>query len=366
MIKNNTIYFENLDGLRAISAFSVILFHISIWVKYETSYFNKWISFFISFGWKGGDLGVMFFFILSGFLITYLLFIEIENNKSINIFKFYIRRILRIWPLYYITLFIGFILFPSLLMFLNVDFKETANIYLYILFLTNIDHIYYVLPKSGILGVQWSVSIEEQFYLIWPILLSVFKSKISFIILCILLFIFSEYYSIENHDNGLLHFSIFNNIRFLIFGAILAFFSFYFKNFLFFQQISKKVIIIIYLIFLIIIYNFRNLEYFFHFSVLELLIIFFFGFVILEQNYSNNSFFKMKKFTVISYFGKLSYGLYLMHMVVIYLVNYFIISNKYFIFKIFLILILSIILSYISYITIEKYFLNKKNKYIIN
>ncbi|WP_369075954.1 acyltransferase family protein, partial [Escherichia coli] len=55
-----------------------------------------------------GDLGVNFFFVLSGFLITFLLFSEKEKYSHISITHFYLRRIFRIWPLYFLTLILGF------------------------------------------------------------------------------------------------------------------------------------------------------------------------------------------------------------------------------------------------------------------
>src|SRR5882762_2194980 len=71
---------------------------------------------------KNGDLGVSFFFVLSGFLITYLLFKELETQQKINIGQFYLRRVLRIWPLYFIVVFLGFFVIP------NLDFVHTKQV----------------------------------------------------------------------------------------------------------------------------------------------------------------------------------------------------------------------------------------------
>ena len=70
------------------------------------------IETFNFFKFTSGHLGVMLFFTLSGFLITYLLFVEKTNFNTINIKEFYIRRALRIWPIYYLMVFFVLFLFP--------------------------------------------------------------------------------------------------------------------------------------------------------------------------------------------------------------------------------------------------------------
>jgi peptidoglycan/LPS O-acetylase OafA/YrhL len=89
----NKIYLPGLNGIRAIAALSVILAHSE---KFLASVSSK--NYFGNFG----GYGVTIFFTLSGFLITYLMLKEIEKEIFIDIKKFYIRRILRIWPLYFL------------------------------------------------------------------------------------------------------------------------------------------------------------------------------------------------------------------------------------------------------------------------
>src|SRR4051812_22277340 len=107
------VYFENLDGLRFLCVLAVFFFHSFYtefdYIKNQDSYF------FIKkelFG--NGNLGVNFFFVLSGFLITFLLIEEKKLNGQINLWKFWMRRILRIWPLFYFCVFFGFVIFPFL------------------------------------------------------------------------------------------------------------------------------------------------------------------------------------------------------------------------------------------------------------
>ena len=97
-------YFKNLDGIRFIGALMVIIHHI----EQNKSVFgiaNIWNNPVIQ---SIGPLGVNLFFTLSGFLITYLLLKEYNTNKTIDVKSFYIRRILRIWPLYFLLIIIGF------------------------------------------------------------------------------------------------------------------------------------------------------------------------------------------------------------------------------------------------------------------
>jgi len=114
-------------------------------------------------GWMGVDL----FFVLSGFLITGIL---VDTKQSDRYFKnFYVRRCLRIWPLYYSALFFMFVLVPFLRPSeaSTVFAARSSPWWAYPLFLQN-----FLVPTptlaTGLLGVTWSLAVEEQFYLVWP------------------------------------------------------------------------------------------------------------------------------------------------------------------------------------------------------
>ena len=101
-MNKNTIYLTGLNGLRALAAISVLLSHV-----FQDT-FGNW-------GLPAIKLplfsdGVTLFFVISGFLITYLLMKEVEKSDTVNIPKFYVRRILRIWPLHYIYIAIYVVL----------------------------------------------------------------------------------------------------------------------------------------------------------------------------------------------------------------------------------------------------------------
>ena len=186
-VEKHSIFFPNLDGLRFFSFFIVFLAHIfntnKEYIKNET-----WYQVFKERLFLDGDLGVSFFFVLSGFLITYLLLKEKEYTGQINVKFFYIRRGLRIWPLYFFCVFFGFILFPLLKSYYGGTPNETSDPILCSLFLNNFDRIINGPPDSSVLSVLWSVAIEEQFYLVWPLLfLIVPPRKYHFIFLGIIL-----------------------------------------------------------------------------------------------------------------------------------------------------------------------------------
>ena len=109
-MSKSTIHFPNLNGLRFIAAFLVFIHH-SEQIKGVFGMPNYWKS--IPAIFEIGKLGVHLFFVLSGFLITYLLFTEIDLASKINLKNFYVRRILRIWPLYFLLVFLGLAAFPN-------------------------------------------------------------------------------------------------------------------------------------------------------------------------------------------------------------------------------------------------------------
>ncbi|MBK9047445.1 MAG: acyltransferase [Bacteroidetes bacterium] len=111
------VYFENLDGLRFLCFLSVFFFH-SFHTEYDFIKDNPVYTFIKKDLFGNGNLGVNFFFVLSGFLITFLLIEEKKLNRQIDLRNFWIRRILRIWPLFYFCVFFGFVMFPMIKEFL--------------------------------------------------------------------------------------------------------------------------------------------------------------------------------------------------------------------------------------------------------
>ncbi|HXS55352.1 MAG TPA: acyltransferase [Hanamia sp.] len=316
------IYFENLDGLRFLCFLSVFLFHGFNTESPEI----KENGVFHFFRWDllaNGNLGVNFFFVLSGFLITFLLIEEKKLNGQISLKKFWIRRILRIWPLYYLCVFFGFLIFPWLKHLFGETPNETANPWYYLTFTNNFDLIHKGLPDASSLAVLWSVAIEEQFYLVWPIILFIFPVKklwIPFVIIISTSLIFRAV-----HDNATLNehhtLSCIGDMAIGAAGAWLIGVSARFKKYI--ENFSKVQIILIYVIF-ILAYLFRDEILFSTFALrifermfIAILIIL----IILEQCFSKKSLFKMSSFKRISMFGVISYGLYCLHPICILVAN---------------------------------------------
>ena len=172
------VYFKNLDGIRFCAAFLVLLQH-SFGFKKGYSDSSPFVD--RLFG-DTGRLGVNLFFILSGFLISYLLLVEKDATGTVSYRSFYLRRILRIWPLYLgygliLTFFSPYVAdklgwgndttFP--LMMLNLVF---------LLFFSVNMQIAFVGTNRGMFEISWSVCIEEQFYLIWPLLMNNFRKNL--------------------------------------------------------------------------------------------------------------------------------------------------------------------------------------------
>ena len=147
---------HQLDAVRGLAILLVIAHNTS--AKYPSLHLQR----FFGNGWMGVDL----FFVLSGFLITGIL---ADTKDSVGYFtRFYARRCLRIWPLYYSLIFFMFVVVPWLRPSdAHTVFERSSPWWAYPLFLQN-----FLVPSStgatGPLGVTWSLAIEEQFYLVWP------------------------------------------------------------------------------------------------------------------------------------------------------------------------------------------------------
>jgi len=176
-VKSAKIYFPNLNGIRFIAALLVIVQHIEQiknLLGFDNNLQNKTILMI-------GGLGVVLFFVLSGFLITYLLLTEEAQTATISIKDFYLRRILRIWPLYYLVIGLSFFLYPHIPFLDMADWSAAApeNFWLkfaiFFFFLPNIALIWFT--PFPFASQTWSIGVEEQFYLIWPILIKKAKDR---------------------------------------------------------------------------------------------------------------------------------------------------------------------------------------------
>ncbi|NII23638.1 acyltransferase [Pseudoflavitalea sp. X16] len=372
------VFFPNLDGLRFISFLVVFLHHcyLSFFSYLQTS---APTAFKIqSFLFKYGTLGVNFFFVLSGFLITYLLIREKEVTGTIHIGNFYVRRILRIWPLYFLCLLIGFVGFAMLKKMSGELPQESANPWYYIFLIGNFDymHTWPVKPDAILLSVLWSVCVEEQFYLAWPLILKfvpVRFYKYIFGTIILLSLIFRSFYTGNTEaDHAVRYFHTFSLIGDMALGALLAWlvsFPNKFKDFI--THLSKPAIVFIYIGALCVT---LGKEFVFPYGIpiiFERLVIgIFFALIIAEQNFAHNSLFKMSRFKLVSKLGTYTYGLYCLHLLGMYAAVKVVVKLGWQEDKLWVAaasavigLLLSIAISIAAYHLFEKWFLKWKDKF---
>jgi peptidoglycan/LPS O-acetylase OafA/YrhL len=166
-----------LDAIRGLAVLLVLIHNTDVYPSLH-------LGLIADNGWMGVDL----FFVLSGFLITGVL---VDTKKSGGYFRnFYARRCLRIWPLYYSALLFMFVVVPLLRPSeaQTVFAARSSPWWAYPLFLQN-----FLIPiptaATGLLGVTWSLAVEEQFYLVWPLVVRLCNEvqlrKIAIAVICI-------------------------------------------------------------------------------------------------------------------------------------------------------------------------------------
>jgi peptidoglycan/LPS O-acetylase OafA/YrhL len=168
---------DALDGLRGVAVLLVMGFHFAaVYPLADSGRLDRLAEGLLQSGWCGVDL----FFVLSGFLITGILY---DSRASAHFFRnFYARRVLRIFPLYYGLLAVCFLVLPWFSLLAAADCRRiAADQGWYWLFLSNIkmavDGPPNFGPISGMAALTWSLAIEEQFYLLWPLLVFVFRRE---------------------------------------------------------------------------------------------------------------------------------------------------------------------------------------------
>lgn len=166
-VKQQTNYIKSLDGIRAIAIILVLIYHFNLPFL------------------KGGFIGVDMFFVLSGYLITCKLLVEWQKNKGINFKQFWLKRLRRLIPavttMLIVTLLVCFFFFPDVF---AKSWKDSLAFFFYV---SNWWYIFNDLPYFQLFGIPspfkhlWSLAIEEQFYLVWPvvflILLKIFRKR---------------------------------------------------------------------------------------------------------------------------------------------------------------------------------------------
>jgi peptidoglycan/LPS O-acetylase OafA/YrhL len=354
-------YYPALDGIRGVAILLVVFFHNFNFVSY------------FAFGWLGVDL----FFVLSGFLISNILITTLDQKHSLR--NFYIKRILRIFPLYYSVLIFVLIILPGFF-----SFKDELQFYLnnqwwFWCCLQNWLFVLKIPEQTNILLHFWSLAVEEQFYLIWPItMLIIRKPKPLLLLLAILLaaILILRIAIWHLHVEHLSYFSLytFTRIDGICIGCMLALIMELDKDFLR-RNLTAIVGVLTALNFSFFFLNRANAFTFPFFAfvgytTIALLFALLVYEIVLEQNKIINSIFSNK---LLIFFGRLSFGFYIFHWPIYVALNPNLVS--FFTFKINITpftsqLLSSLIctsaglcISVISYYYFEMYFLKLKARF---
>lgn len=336
-------YYDEINGVRALAVTAVILFHLGIP------------------GFEMGWLGVQLFFCISGFLITGILLDLKKSQQNLGSYLgiFYARRTLRIFPLYYFYLSVNF--------FLMIAFsRPTSNYPYYILYLQN-----YIFGTNrfsetqGFLAHTWSLAVEEQFYLLWPLVIYTLKERALFalsVMLCVFSPIFRHFIFLETNNPYLFFSTLPSCLDSLCAGSVL-----YFLNRDLKQPSKEKIFLfgiigcMTYLVYAIHVHGIeiyktptewvpRAEETISAFNIFSLSLI---GLII------NSSWLK-KLFSMkfATHIGEISYGLYMYHGLCISFVS-LVFKNLFYVSLISI--PMAYVVSLISYKTFESYFIGKKN-----
>tara|TARA_B110001450_G_C17641678_1_gene489544 strand:- start:30 stop:1109 length:1080 start_codon:yes stop_codon:yes gene_type:complete len=298
--KRSIPYNIQIDGLRCFAVIAVLIFHFS---HFENIYLKR-----LPLG-----QGVNLFFVISGFLITRILLINKENirlGKTTlkQVLKaFYIRRSIRIFPIYYITIFYLII----------INFQNTREVWPWLVSYTANFYISFDNPYIGSFHHLWSLAVEEQFYLLWPILIFIIPAKhigkfvVSVIVVSLIFKIL--YYNYYGPSIGLNAFPI-SCADSLGFGSLIAFWSLYNPSII--ERINKvKYVVLISFIPFVFFIIFPRI----YPSIVSIgnnfLFAFFAFFIVVKA--SQQKFTSITKFLlenrVALHIGKISYGIYLYH-----------------------------------------------------
>lgn len=362
-------HFENLDALRFFAFFAVFALHV-VTIPAPIIFSNPYHRVLLYFT-DMGFLGVDFFFVLSSFLITWIVLEEYDHTGGFAMRRFWIRRTLRIWPLYFLT-----VLPVYAVWWLGSDllsstphplwaFTFTINFYI-----AQYGHAFLIA-----LGVLWSISVEEQFYFAWAVALKNLKNHLPILsVLLIVISLISSVYVRNWGDYPFFHTSIF--LQHFGVGALVAWAAY--NRTAFFRRLENLPRSLIVLGYLGGLANLAAYRYVFRTDPLAMVglrfgLVLFFAYVIFEQSFCKNSLLKLGGWKPLDYLGKISYGLYVYHGVAISLAIY--LTYPYgagdtmleaVLFYPLAILALTLVLSIFSYELFETPFLRIKSRFYGN
>lgn len=361
-------YFPALDSLRAIAFLLVFSAHIGPSSATAASITT----------WTGssdlGPIGLNLFFVLSGFLITCLLLVEQKETGHIDIGQFYLRRMRRIWPLYFIIVGISQFLIPLTGLFGPGHYNGgTTNFgwasLCFLLFLPNYAFTM-VAPVNPLLAHTWSIGAEEQFYLFWPLVLKKCRrlEGIFWIMIALALpsCLYFDYTWMKPMHGGwwgsVLHkvttAIYWSNMGFFALGGLMAFYLA--KRPALVSRLSGRLLQgVILLLFVALVINGKNVASGWGPAVV-------FAIAILQATQPSTLIGRLR-FPWLRYLGKISYGMYIFHVLLIALIARWWagagMSLKLAYWGVpALALAATVIIASISYYSIERYFLRRQHR----
>lgn len=367
------IYFKNLDIVRLAAAMSVVFAHgFEAWKEYfiQFRFSKEYVADYFSgnfvyldrfFGNLG--IGVEVFFFISGFLITYILLVEKERTGNISFWRFFVRRSLRIWPLYFLLLALGPMI-SDWMHYGNPDYWSLGFFY------ANFEVI-----QSGQwqfpFAHYWSIALEEQYYLFWPPIMAVLKKKhLPYIMVALILVSIASrmYFFYVSPDTYLhLYLNTLSRMDTLLIGGLIAF-RFHSKPFNFALPKGVSLILLLGLLgsFCVIDYNDWSNIFLVVFKKYAYLLVF--GLIIFDYLF-NPKYGKSNRIKrPLTYLGKISYGIYMYHnILVIIVIKEILLNNNLHSGLTFTIVYLSsvILVSIISFELYEKWFLRLKERFAV-
>ncbi|WP_460218623.1 acyltransferase family protein [Psychroserpens sp. MEBiC05023] len=349
----------NLDPLRFILASLVICFHIPQLSR------NQGLPYFLDAPvFNRGTEAVYMFFVLSGFLIIRLIY-RLKQRDAFSIKKFYMRRILRIFPLYYLIVLFGFLFYWCILPVLNIPFENNYHlgegIIMTMFFMPNVFSKLYA--PGGILEILWSIGVEEQFYImIAPLLYCVRKHKILLVLSLLTIIYFFVF-----HMEAFYVLQQYMFVYFLLFaGGIVAILEEQKRL----EILKQSPIIPILIVITTALYFVTDVFQFEIALIQNLVVMVMFSLFVHTLAYNNYGRTISNKF--LNYLGQISYGIYMYHVIALNVVVFFTLkSNIAEIFNgtITMLLIyiltfaLTILMAHLSYKYFESYFLKLKTKF---
>ena len=352
-MERSNYHIKNLDTFRAIAALIVAIGHIELFRQnaFGESAFN-WIP--------NGHIGVVLFFVISGFLITYLLLKENEQYGHISLKNFWLRRIFRIWPVYYLVLLISVFFFDSIPSFKTIAYALAI--------MPNFSH---ALGCGWATSPQiWSIGVENQFYILFPIVVVIVPKKQLHWLLMVIIVVFATF----PHVFGFLNLRIWHNVWFQNFNGSFFYDSkfdclgigclagyLYAGNHKWLNLLYNKWLFMVSLICALVFWG-TNLQI--PYFTDELMAVLFAVVILnictnpgLEINIEN----KATKFI-----GKISYGIYMYHWIILMVAFKMLsVSNNWCSIFILYIFVLggTVFLAWWSFISYERFFLNIKKKF---